>query len=102
MGDRTMKDFTKFVVSRVGICRSGTEFDIPSELDDKVKILKFWSQYGLDDRIDIFCMSEARVIAISKFSRQSLADESLMALNHFIWNGEAINELRPHLEKLGL
>lgn len=98
-----MSDFTKLLKTRIGTCRSGTKFDIPHKFADS-SILEFWTRFSLDDRVDLFCMTEAKIALVVRSSSGDESDQSLDELNNFIWTteGKGIEEIRPRLEQLGL
>lgn len=96
-----MTEFTKVILSRIGTCRSGTKFDVPHELDDS-EIDSFWNAFDLDDRIDIFCMIESKIVSAAETNNVNSSDQSIRSLNQFVWKTIAIDELKPYLEAMGL
>lgn len=64
--------------------------------------MEFFYQFDVGDRVDVFCMSEAKLISILNSENQDLGDESLVVLNRFIWENDIVSELLPYLENLGL
>lgn len=96
-----MTENPKPIISRVGTCRSGRAFDIPHEWTVE-EAISFFDSLAIDDRVDVFCMVEARMSEIAASGNESHEDDSLDGLNELIWETGVVAELRPYLDALGL